>query len=60
LAATRLHLPRQTSLHFCEAPHTVCESKTLRSRVQGFWEEISEALFRPKGASISFEASRAS
>ena len=60
LAATRLHLPRQTSLHFCEAPHTVCESRSVRRRVQGFWEEISDALFRLNGASISFEASRAS
>ena len=53
LAGTRPHLPRQTSLHFCEAPHTVCESKTVRSRVQGLWEEISGAGFRPNGASIS-------
>src|SRR5437899_13088354 len=43
LAATRLHLPRQTSLHFCEAPHTMCESRTVSSRVQGFWEKIPDA-----------------
>ena len=60
LAATRLHLPRQTSLHFCEAPHTVCESKTMRRRVQGFWGKIPDTIFRPNGASINSEASRAS
>src|SRR5205823_2065372 len=60
LAGIRPHLLRQTSLHFCEAPHTVCESRSVRCRVQGFWKEISGAAFRPNGDSISSEASRAS